>query len=75
MVPARPRDTIEAFLEQVARASRIPVVCDRLLIEESYQVDPRYSVEECLGDMMKVLVHAHHGAAAPKPSLLAMTTQ
>jgi hypothetical protein len=29
------------------------------LVEDSYEVDTRYSVEECLTDMMKVYVHAY----------------
>jgi hypothetical protein len=29
-----------------------------MLVEDHYEVDPRYSVEECLGDMQRVIVNA-----------------
>jgi hypothetical protein len=34
------------------------IKCDQLLVEDHYEVDERYSVEECLGDMFRVLVVA-----------------
>jgi hypothetical protein len=64
MVPAMPRDTIESFLSQLQtlfstrNPSQAPIKCEALFVEDHYEVDPRFSVEECLGDMMRVVVTA-----------------
>lgn len=63
MVPAKPKDTILTFLNDVTQAyhQKNPndkIKCDQLLVEDHYEVDERYSVEECLGDMFRVLVIA-----------------
>ena len=63
MVPAKPKDTISNFLNDVAQAYYVKnpeekIKCDQLLVEDHYEVDERYSVEECLGDMFRVLVIA-----------------
>ena len=63
MVPAKPRDTIHTFLNDVAAAYHLKnpceeIKCEQLLVEDHYEVDERYSVEECLGDMFRVLITA-----------------
>lgn len=63
MVPAKPRDTIHTFLNDVAVAYHLKnpdekIKCEQLLVEDHYEVDERYSVEECLGDMFRVLITA-----------------
>ena len=68
MVPARLRDTIQAFLREVERlvAGRVTLGAPRLFVEDLYEVDPRFSVEESLGDLQRVVVTP--GAAAPRPA-------
>ncbi len=61
MVPAKPRDTITQFLREVERAAALKTMnvrCQQVLVEDHYEIDERYSVEECLGDMQRVLVIA-----------------
>ncbi len=63
MVPAKPKDTIGHFLTEVARSYHIKhapktIKCTQLLVEDQYEVDERYSCEECLGDMLRVIVLA-----------------
>ena len=63
MVPAKPRDTIAQFLAEVERIylqkHQVAIKCAYLLVEDSYEVDERFSVEECLGDMFPVTVIAN----------------
>jgi hypothetical protein len=62
MVPAKPRDTIAQFLAEVERVYHqkhlVSIKCTQVLVEDSYEIDERYSVEECLGDMFPVTVVA-----------------
>jgi hypothetical protein len=62
MVPAKPRDTIAQFLAEVERVYHqrhlVTIKCTQVLVEDSYEIDERYSVEECLGDMFPVTVVA-----------------
>ena len=67
MVPARPKDPISTVLADVEQAiitrGHLPAhfgkaKCDRMLVEDHYEVDSRFSVEECLSDMMRVLILA-----------------
>jgi hypothetical protein len=62
MVPAKPRDTIAQFLAEVERVYHqkhlVAIKCTQVLVEDSYEIDERYSVEECLGDMFPVTVVA-----------------
>ena len=67
MVPAKPRDTIAQFLKEVERvymskqtgsSAAESIKCEQLFVEDHYEVDERYSVEECLGDMFRVIVVA-----------------
>lgn len=80
MVPAKPRDTIEAFLAQlqglfaVRNPAATPIKCQTLFVEDHYEVDPRYSVEECLGDMMRVVVTAARAASQTKKQVTIVNT-
>ena len=62
MVHGKPRDTITQFLRNVEKVyknragNKEEVKCIKLLVEDHYEVDEQYSVEECLGDMMRVIV-------------------
>lgn len=70
MVPARPRDTIAQFLREVERlvAGRAALKAPRLFVEDLYEVDPRFSVEECLADLQRVVVlPGVPGLPVPKP--------
>lgn len=63
MVPAQVKDPLSQFLKEVesSYASRFPnehIHCQKILVEDHYEVDTRYSVYECLSDMMKVFVIA-----------------
>lgn len=67
MVPALPKDPISRVLTDVEKAimakGHLPAhfgkaKCDRMLVEDHYEIDPRFSVEECLSDMMKVMILA-----------------
>ena len=62
MVPAKPRDTIAQFLGEVERVYQhkhlVSIKCTQVLVEDSYEIDERFSVEECLGDMFPVTIVA-----------------
>ena len=64
MVPAQVKDPISSFLSVVEEtyahqfSKEAPVKCEKLLVEDNYEVDVRYSIEDCLSDMMKVTVSA-----------------
>ncbi len=63
MVPAKTKDSIKTLLKEIEKAYALKnneenIKCDQLLVEDHYEVDTRYSVQECLGDMMKVFVIA-----------------
>ena len=62
MVPAKPRDTIAQFLSEVERIylqkHQTTIKTTQVLIEDSYEVDERFSVEEWFGDMFPVTVLA-----------------
>ena len=78
MVPAKPKDTVSSFLKEVEKVAQSKlegvtnIHCQRLLVEDHYEVDARYSVEECLGDMMRVMVVAFP-KNAPKPIVQSKT--
>lgn len=69
MVPARLRDTIQAFLREVERlvAGRVALGAPRLFVEDLYEVDSRFSVEETLGDLQRVVVTPGPASSNPKP--------
>ncbi len=67
MLPAQLKDPISSFLTEVEKAFTVQakregrteeILAEKLLVENEYEVDSRYSVEECLGDMMRVIVQA-----------------
>lgn len=63
MVPAQLNDPLSLFLVEIEQvyARKVPnerIRCLKLMVEDHYEVDPRFSVGESLGDMMKVQVEA-----------------
>lgn len=64
MVSAKPRDPISLFFKDVERSYKakcptLPEIkCEKLLIEDHYEVDEKSTVEETLGDMMRVQIIA-----------------
>lgn len=64
MVPAQLKDPLSLFLNEVETSyarqqnGKEHIKCTKLMVEDHYEVDCRYSVEECLGDMMKCYIYA-----------------
>jgi hypothetical protein len=63
MVVAKVKDPINAILRQIEESFALKhhqtIKCTGLFIVDHYEVETSYTVEESLGDLMNVQVHAH----------------
>ncbi|CDW84909.1 UNKNOWN [Stylonychia lemnae] len=64
MLPASLKEPLSNFLDEVEityaskNNQREKIKCMKLMVEDNYEVDCRFSVEECLADMMKIFIFA-----------------